>query len=90
MVVGRWLNSFSVAQSDPGCLRRADSSIPAIYMDGKEYFAGVAMTSSVFNGAHIWRERGLSGADFFISDILKDEITRAELRLPPSYKMKSV
>jgi hypothetical protein len=90
IVVGRWLNSFSLAQSLPGGLQDTDTRMPVVFPETKENYAGTAMAASVIGSAHIWRERGLRGADFFISDMLKDEVTKAGLRLPPSYKMKSV
>lgn len=90
MVVGRWLNSFSLAQSDKRGLRDIDSGSPWVFPDTKENYAGVAMVESAIDGAHIWRERALRDADFFISDKLKEEITKIGLRLPPNYKMKSV
>lgn len=90
MVVTRWLDSFSLAQSDRKGLRDADSDSPWVYPDSKENFAGVAMESTVIKDAHIWRERRLQGADFFTSDVLKDEAGKSGLRLPPSFQMKSV
>lgn len=90
MVVGRWLNAFRLEESDPGCLRAVDSGAPLVSPDTKAGFAGVAMAASDIGDAHLWCERKLRPATFYISDRLKDEVTKAGLRLPPHYKMKSV
>jgi hypothetical protein len=90
MIVGRWLNAFRLEESDPRCLRDIDSVAPVVRSDTKEYFAGVAMSASAIGGAHLWCERNLRGATFYVSDTLKDEVTKAGLRLPPSFRMKLV
>lgn len=90
MVVGRWLSSFRLAQTDPGCLRDAETVSPIVHSDTKECIAGVAMDSVEIGSAHLWCERYVRGPKFLISDLLKDEIIKAGLRLPPHFKMKSV
>lgn len=90
MVVGRWLNAFRLEESDPSCLRDADTVSPAVYLDDKRSFAGVAMAASEIGSAHLWCERAFRGGTFYVSDVLKAEIDKAGLRLPPTFKMKSV
>jgi hypothetical protein len=89
MIVGRWLNAFSQADSDPRGLHSANTVSPVVY-DNKKSFAGVAMSATIMGNAHLWRESALRGGTFYISDQLKDEVTKAGLRLPPSFKMKTV
>ncbi len=91
MVVGRWLNAFRLEESDPGCVDvSASNSVSVGGAATKEKFAGVAMANSEIGDAHLWCERELRGPTFCMSDRLKDEVTKAGLRLPPHYKMKSV
>jgi hypothetical protein len=90
MVVGRWLNGFRLEESDPTCLRDIESISPVVRSDTKDCFAGVAISAPATAGAHLWCERTLRGATFYLSDRLKDEILQAGLRLPQSFKMKSV
>jgi hypothetical protein len=91
IVVGRWLSSFRRDQSDPDCLDTRDARFPPIIKSYvKNAHAGVAMSAAEIGDAHLWCERWLHGADFFISDRLKDVATNAGLRLPTSHKMKSV
>lgn len=90
MIVGRWLNAFRLEETDPACLRDIDSVAPTVRSETKDCFAGVAMSASAIGGAHLWCERNLRGATCYISDVLRDEVTKAGLRLPPSFRMKLV
>jgi hypothetical protein len=90
LVVGRWLDAFRLEESDLNCLDCGARSCPGVKANVKNAFAGVAMSAADIGDAHLWCERGLRGAEFFISDRLKDEADKAGLRLPPSYRMKSV
>lgn len=90
MVVGRWLNAFRLEESDPGCVDTSDGGTPWISGAAKKEYAGVAMATSEIGDAQLWCERKLKGPTFYMSDRLKDEVTKAGLRLPPHYKMKSV
>ncbi len=89
MVVGRWLESFSLGDSDPGCLSDTDSVSPTLSCSRRTY-AGAAMRASVIGDAHLWRERFLRGPRFCFSDRLMEEATAAGLRLPTHFRMKSV
>ncbi|MDW4548467.1 hypothetical protein R5H32_03780 [Defluviimonas sp. D31] len=90
MVVGRWLSSFRLEESDPDCLRDKRPDFSTLSSFDKKCCAGAAMAQAVIGDAHLWRERHLSGPTFFISDRLKEEIIAAGLRLPPNHEMKSV
>ncbi len=91
MVVGRWLNAFRLEESDPGCVRVSAGNTASVGgAEDKAKYAGVAMATAEIGNAHLWCERKLRGPTFYMSDRLKDEVTKAGLRLPPHYKMKSV
>lgn len=90
MVVGRWLDAFRLEKSDPGYLDSIESGSPSVKYYRKGAFAEIAMDSGHVGDAHLWCERKLRPATFYMSDRLKDEVTKAGLRLPPHYKMKSV
>lgn len=90
IIVGRWLNSFSLPDSDPTSLRDTDSTAPLVFPDDKKGYAGVAMKDSVIGDAHFWCEKNLRGPRFLISDALKAEVDKAGLRLPPLRQMKLV
>lgn len=90
MIVGRWLNSFSLADSEPTSLQDVETTAPRVFPDNKKGFGGVAMQASVIGGAHFWREKSLGRPTFLLSDVLKAEVGKAGLRLPPHFKMKSV
>lgn len=91
MVVGRYLSSFRLDQSDPACLRNVhESGWAAVYGSEKQYYAGVAMAQSDIGSAHFWHERNLGGPDFCVSDLLMEEVGKAGLRLPAHFRMKSV
>ncbi len=89
MIVGRWLDSFRLEESDPNSLH-ADHKPPLVKASHKEAFRGVAMSSVEIGTSHLWCERRLRPATFYISDTLKDEVVEAGLRLPPHYKMRMV
>lgn len=90
MIVGRWLDAFRLDDSDPNCLTRVSTGSPVVGANYKQAFQGVAMSSAEIGNAHLWCERRLRPATFYMSDALKEEITRAGLRLPPHYKMRVI
>jgi hypothetical protein len=90
MIVGRWLNSFSLVDSSPASLMRTDTIAPLVHPDDKKGYAGVAMRDSVIGDAHFWCEKNLRGPTFLISDALKAEVDKAGLRLPPHWQMKLI
>lgn len=91
ILVGRWLNAFRLEESNPGCVRVSASGTASVSSAArKEEYAGVAMTASEIGDAHLWCERELRGPTFYVSDRLKEEVTKAGLRIPPSFKTKSV
>jgi hypothetical protein len=55
-----------------------------------EAYALVPFSSAIVAGAHLWRERNLIAADFFISDTLHDAIKKAKLKIPPQFKGKEI
>ena len=56
----------------------------------EEAYARVPFSRTVIAGAHLWRERHLIAADFFISDALYDAIKKAKLKIPPQLRVKEV
>ncbi len=89
MIVGRWLDAFRLEDSDPSSLL-VDRQVPRVKAGYKEAFRGVAMSAAEIWNVHLWRERRLQPATFYMSDTLKHEVTKAGLRLPPSYEMRLV
>lgn len=89
MIVGRWLDAFRLEESDPKSLH-ADRQSLLVKASHKEAFRGVAMSAVEIGKSHLWRERRLRPATFYMSDTLKDEVAKAGLRLPPHYMMRTV
>jgi hypothetical protein len=89
MIVGRWLDAFRLDESDPDSLH-IDGQPPRVKPRYKEDFRGVAMSKAEIGNAHLWRERRLLPATFYMSDTLKDEADKAGLRLPPHFRMRLV
>lgn len=91
MVVRRWLNAFRLEESNPGCVHVSASDTASVTPGArKQEYAGVAMAASEIGDAHLWCERELRGPTFYMSERLKEEVTKAGLRIPPNFKMKSV
>jgi hypothetical protein len=90
LVVGRWLDSLSPEKSDRECFTHYFPEMNHFYIRGdKKNIAGLALQQSVFNGAHLWRERGLKEWLICFSDIFAADLTRAGLKLPKYYRMRS-
>ena len=93
MQVRRHLDSFCPELSVTGCFTKSDSTSLDWYYsrgDTKLSYAGLAMSESVIDDAHIWYERRLRDPRLFISDTLQAEIRRAGLKVWKHNKMKSV
>lgn len=90
MVVGRWLDSFRPQESDPKSLIHRDGASPEVVAPYAQTYRRTAMSLTEFCHAHIWCERRLRPATFYISDRLKQAATAAGLRLPPHYRMREV
>jgi hypothetical protein len=87
MIVGRWLDAFRLDESDPNSLSVERLLVKPWF---KEAFRGVAMSAAEIGDAHLWCERSLRPAKFYMSDTLKDEAAKAGLLLPPHFRMRSV
>jgi hypothetical protein len=88
LVIGQYLNSFSVEQSEAGSFRSGGSNYG--YQDNKKSASGLAFSHAKFRKAHFWRERNFLALPIFFSDKLHAEITKAGLRIPKHYRMKEV
>jgi hypothetical protein len=86
--IGNFRDSFRPELSDSDSLFGA----PDMYTThtSKKAFAGVAMSMEEIGGAHLWRERTLTGPRICMSDQLHDAIVKAGLSMMKLYKMKIV
>jgi len=89
LVIGRYLDSFSPQDSREGSWR-ADGQTHYFYEQTKRGITGLAFKKSIFNGAHLWRERRFSNFLTCFSDELQAAIAESGLRTPPMYKMKEI
>jgi hypothetical protein len=89
MVIGRFLTSFDPDQSERRAWSHSSRSYNITYFN-KENASGLAMTTSVFDGCHLWRERRLLCPEIYFSDALQAEIKKAGLHMPKHYRMKEV
>lgn len=94
LLIGQFLDSFSPEDSDSEMFTEKFDPINnrKLYftMGGKETCAVLAMSRSVFGGAHLWREKCLNDPSFLLSKELRDAIRAAGLKVPPMYRMKEV
>lgn len=90
MVIGRFLESFSAEQSNPKSLMKTSlADFFGITVNSKDYYSGVALRRSVFDGSHLWRERWLA-RHVCMSDELQAEIKRAGLRIWRHWPLREV
>jgi hypothetical protein len=89
--VGRWLESLSPEVSDRECFAHYHPEIRYFFIHGyKKNITGLALRQSVFNGAHLWRERGINEWLICFSDTLAADFASAGLMLPKYYRMRSI
>lgn len=90
LVVRQHFDSFSPGESRDDSYRK-DGVDFYFHEETKKAMSGLAFNRTIFDGAHLWRERRLSREWLTcFSDELIAEIDRADLRLPRHYKMKEV
>lgn len=87
MVISTFLDSFDTEGSDPQMWSDQDGK-PTVLDRKKACFARIALSPEITSQVHVWREKRLRGASFFISDELKDKIDQAGLRFPTHYKLR--
>lgn len=92
MVIGQFLDSFSAEGSDDDMFERQYGEIPRydVFVYGPKDIARLAVKTAANKGKHLWREKGLNGLTFLISDELQSAIATAGLKLPPNAKMRAV
>lgn len=92
LVVGRYLQSFAPEQSrqESFCAYEANGVKWFSLRDSKKDITGLALRETVFEGAHLWRERGLNEWLVCLSDVLEAELASAGLMLPKYYRMRSI
>lgn len=91
LVVGRWLESLSPEDSNRESFAGYRPETKYFFIHGyKKNITGLALRQSVFNGAHLWRERDLKEWLICFSDILAADLARAGLKLPKYYRMRSI
>lgn len=101
MVIGQFRDSFvpkpeteddlwaPITYLDENNVRVTTDSY-SCYASGDESFADLAFSRSIIDGAHMWRERRLTGVDFYLSDTLRDAIRQTKLEVPPHFAVKEV
>jgi hypothetical protein len=92
LVVGRWLESFSPEESSQDSFTPQEANgVKWFHILGyKNDIVGLALRASVFEGANLWRERGLNEWVLCFSDMLEAELAGSGLMLPKYYRMRSV
>lgn len=92
LVVGRWIESFSPEESsrDSFSLNELNKVEWHKFHGSKKEINGIALRKSVFDGAHLWRERGPNEWLICFSDALAADLAVAGLKLPKYYRMKSI
>lgn len=89
LAIGQYFDSFSPEHSKPGSWRK-DGDYAIQHGERKADMAGLAFSSAIFGGAHLWRERRRREWLTLFSDELRAAIEQAGLRTPKLNKMKVV
>lgn len=88
LVIGQYLESFSLTKSKPGTWKES-SDFPGQYRLSswtKIEISGLAFEKSNFGNAHLWRERTGGYPQVFFSNALKAEVDMADLRMPKHFR----
>ncbi|MEJ2020381.1 MAG: hypothetical protein P8X51_19625, partial [Maritimibacter sp.] len=88
--IGQRLDSFDPDASDEGVWDVSIGGIYQVYLPRKKYYEGLALSAEKIGKAHLWREVKLVTPDLYFSDALMAEIKKAGLRLPKSFRLKTV
>jgi hypothetical protein len=88
--IGQRLDSFDPDASDEGVWDVSRGGIYRVYLPRKKYYEGLALSAEKIGKAHLWREAKLYKPDLYFSDELMAEIKKAGLRLPKSFRLKTV
>jgi hypothetical protein len=88
LVIGRYFDSFSPENSKEDSYSIGSGYYG--YSENKNSMSGLAFSTAVFGGAHLWRERRFFKKLTCFSDELQSGIIKAGLRLPKHYEMKEV
>ncbi len=89
LAIGQYIDSFSMAQSDPDSWKH-NGPEHFQYKDDKKSMSGLALSKQAFGSAHLWRERRMSMPLICFSDTLMAEINKVGLRLPKHYQLKEI
>lgn len=92
MAIGKFVDSLSPADSNPESLEESTynkGEFQVRWYPGPG-IKGLALSRSAVGNAHVWRERRLISEQLFFSDRLIDEIHKANLLLPPHYRVKEI
>lgn len=92
LFIDQYFESFSPEESEKESFRSAGgkSSKNYIHEKSKKGVTGLALAKSVFDSAHIWKERAFREWLICFSDELQAEIAAAGFRMPKHYRMKEV
>lgn len=90
--IGRFVDSFVETASDPEAFAELPNSGGLLSINARSLsksIKGLALTSQVHEGAHLWRERRFQEWLTCFSDELHAAIEDAGLLLPKMYKMRA-
>ena len=88
LIIGQYLDAFNPSLSDPDSFDQYDGYELYKSPPTKKYFDGLAMSSDVINGAHLWSELRFTGDMICLSDRLKAAIDVAQLDIPKHHQMR--
>lgn len=92
MAIGKFVDSLSPADSNPESLEESpynEGEFQVRWYPGPG-IKGLALSRSAVGNAHVWHERRLISQQLFFSDRLIDEVHKANLLLPPHYRVKEI
>lgn len=90
LVIGRYLDTFSPANSRADAVKKWDGYDRYTHEDSKKGVSGLAFDTSIFGNSHLWRERRFTSFLTCFSDELVSQIHDAGLRIPKHYRMLEV
>ncbi len=89
MVIGQYIDSFSMEHSDPKSWRKSESGA-LFFRNVNLSMSGLALSKQAFGAAHLWRESRMTSELICFSDALMSEIRKARLRLPEHYQLMEI